>query len=437
MSIKGYPNFGKDDRLGQAFATVEPVRAKQDALSVIAHQFVYQVGTDAAEANSTVQSIVATAHAARRGDIVRFTSGDLAGYEFKVWSVSVNAIAPAEDLPAAPAATDAFEILRHRYPRLNGSGDISVSATLEPSALLFDKDGSDVSVHEDTAVPGNSRPLPIKIMDAGGVSLDLSAGGHAYVIDEEVRSTLTTIEGRIPSKGQKTMSGSVPVTMASDQGNLPISASSLPLPTGAATEADQDISNAFLDSIDSKITECNTGNVVVSSSALPTGASTSAKQDTGNTSLASIDGKITACNTGNVTVGSSALPTGAATAANQTTGNNSLSSIDSKVSRLSVVDLCDTPLVSGTSINGSAGAFYQAVATLAAAVKAIQCLDTTGVFMGVYTGAAASETLVAVIPPGADGAILDISIASGARVALRALEATGPSAGSFAINFLG
>lgn len=50
---------------------------------------------------------------------------------------------------------------------------------------------------------------------------------------------------------------------------------------------------------------------------LPSGASTSAKQDTGNTSLASIDGKITAVNTGAVVVSSSALPTGAATAAKQ------------------------------------------------------------------------------------------------------------------------
>lgn len=57
--------------------------------------------------------------------------------------------------------------------------------------------------------------------------------------------------------------------------------------------------------------------VNVTESALPTGAATEAKQDTGNTSLASIDGKITEVNTGAVVVSSSALPSGAATAAKQ------------------------------------------------------------------------------------------------------------------------
>lgn len=101
---------------------------------------------------------------------------------------------------------------------------------------------------------------------------------------------------------------------------LPISAASLPLPTGAATES-------TLSALNAKVTAVNTGAVVVSSSALPSGASTAAKQDTGNTSLSSIDGKITAVNTGAVVVASSALPSGAATAALQTTGNSSLSTI--------------------------------------------------------------------------------------------------------------
>lgn len=43
--------------------------------------------------------------------------------------------------------------------------------------------------------------------------------------------------GKIPALGQATKAGSLPVTLASDQGNVAISASSLPLPTGAATAA--------------------------------------------------------------------------------------------------------------------------------------------------------------------------------------------------------
>lgn len=58
----------------------------------------------------------------------------------------------------------------------------------------------------------------------------------------------------------------------------PVSASSLPLPTGAATSSAQGTGNTSLASIDGKITVVNTGAVVVSSSALPSGAATAAKQ---------------------------------------------------------------------------------------------------------------------------------------------------------------
>ena len=113
----------------------------------------------------------------------------------------------------------------------------------------------------------------------------------------------------------------LPVTVRSSGGTeitvFPVSAASLPLPSGAATAANQSTGNSSLSSIDGKIAACNTGAVVVSTSALPTGAATAANQSTGNSSLSSIDGKITACNTGAVVVSSSALPSGAATAAKQ------------------------------------------------------------------------------------------------------------------------
>ncbi len=136
----------------------------------------------------------------------------------------------------------------------------------------------------------------------------------------------------------------------------PVSAASLPLPTGAATSAAQTTGNTSLASIDGKIPALVTGRVPVDGSAvtqpvslasapLPTGASTSALQTTGNTSLASIDTKTPALVTGRVPVDGSAvtqpvsasalpLPTGAATSALQTTGNTSLGSIDTKTPAL-------------------------------------------------------------------------------------------------------
>jgi len=63
-------------------------------------------------------------------------------------------------------------------------------------------------------------------------------------------------------------------------------------------------------SVDSKITACNTGAVVVSSSVLPTGGAS-------ESSLSAINGKMTACDTGSVVVSSSALPSGASVSSKQ------------------------------------------------------------------------------------------------------------------------
>lgn len=87
----------------------------------------------------------------------------------------------------------------------------------------------------------------------------------------------------------------------------PVSAAALPLPAGASTSANQATGNASLASIDTKLTaplsvtgpltdtQLRASAVPVSAASLPlpSGASTSALQTTGNTSLASIDSKLT------------------------------------------------------------------------------------------------------------------------------------------------
>lgn len=105
---------------------------------------------------------------------------------------------------------------------------------------------------------------------------------------------------------------------------VPVSAASLPLPSGAATSAKQDTGNTSLASIDAKLTNP----LPVSGTVAVTGGATAANQATEIASLASIDSKITAVNTGAVVVSSSALPTGAATLAEQQTQTASLSVLD-------------------------------------------------------------------------------------------------------------
>ena len=113
--------------------------------------------------------------------------------------------------------------------------------------------------------------------------------------------------------------------------------------------------------------------------------------------------------------------------------------------RLDIVDLIDDlgdgagiVFAANDNIDDSAGTFLEIVASTAAVIKAIQVLDTTGGFIGLYTGAAASETLKLVIGPGSDQTI-DTSIAAGTRLSVRRMDsATEPlTSGFLAMNFLG
>jgi hypothetical protein len=155
-------------------------------------------------------------------------------------------------------------------------------------------------------------------------SLPLPSGGATAAKQDISNGYLLSIDGKLTSPLSVAQSGTW------DVNNI---LGTITLPTGAATSANQATANASLNSIDSKIP----ANLTVSSTRLlvdgsgvtqpisaaslplPSGAATAANQTTANASLSSIDGKIVAVNTGAVVVSSSALPSGAATSANQTT----------------------------------------------------------------------------------------------------------------------
>lgn len=147
-----------------------------------------------------------------------------------------------------------------------------------------------------------TNPLPVSgtvtanIGTTGGLALETTQVSGNTKLDT-IHSDLVTIEGKqdtgnaslasIDSKLTSPISVTGPLTDTQLRASpVPVSASSLPLPTGAATEA-------TLSSLNAKVTVVNTNSVTIVASALPSGASTSALQTTGNASLASIDSKLT------------------------------------------------------------------------------------------------------------------------------------------------
>lgn len=496
---KGWPSQEKPENVRQQFGTIEPVRFNQFALSVLAHLFVVQVGTDAAEAGSTTTVINATAHAAKRGDIIKFTSGALNGVEVKVVdhiendnSIPANSITLAETLSVAPSNGDTFTIFRHGFPVVNSAGAINVVSTGQP--VQFTKDSVLTDVVEDTVTPANNTPLPVKLtsvtgdinITAGDLNVQTSHAGASY--DSQRIGDGANLLGITASNEAKTLDATTHTKLDSLLAELqlkadltetqPVSAASLPLPTGASTLAEQQTQSTALSNLltelQLKADLTETQPVSAASLPLPTGAATEA-------TLSALNTKVTAVDTGNVTI-SAPLPAGTnnigdvdvlslpsipagtnnigdvdvlslpsipagtnnigdvdvLTLPSIPTGSNTIGKVD--VNTLSVVDLIDSTGIldtSSTNIPGSAGSPVTLVASLAAGVKKLQVLDTTGGFIGIYTGAAASEVLQFVVGPGSDQTI-EHTIAIGTRISAKRLDSTTAlSSGILAINFIG
>jgi len=146
-----------------------------------------------------------------------------------------------------------------------------------------------------------TTPLAVRLSDGTA----FYAGATEATV-ASIDSSATSIDGKTPSLGQALMTASVPVAIASDQSTLPISAASLPLPTGAATESSLVAMSAKLpatlgqkvsaqsmsvtiasDQSDIDVAQAGTWNItnITGTVSLPTGASTEA-------TLATLSGKV-------------------------------------------------------------------------------------------------------------------------------------------------
>lgn len=281
MSNKGYPSQDKNASSNAQHVTVEPVRRQQHGMSVVSHEAVRLVANDAVEASSTVRVINATAHLAQAGDVIWFTSGALDGVEVKVQEVDTNTITLVEDLVSAPAAAVTFEILRHKFFKVSPDGTILTT----PGPLQFVYDGVDTEVEEDTGTPANNRPLPVKLTGVTG-DINITAG--------DLNVQLSHVGANFDS----TRIGDGTNVLAVDGDNeIGVKVSSSALPSGAATSAAQATAQTTLDAISSaqataakqdlllaelqlKADLTDTQPVSAASLPLPTGAATAANQAT-------------------------------------------------------------------------------------------------------------------------------------------------------------
>ena len=221
---------------------------------------------------------------------------------------------------------------------VDGWGDTSVTTIPVPvnSGTPYENDGANAVLgYTVLAVKDGSdyynvdfdAPLPVGGYDIENISQTNTDIRDAVTLTAtratSILGQVTNISNNMVGAGQKDVTGAQAVALATDHPPVTITGTltSSVLPTGAATEATLALLNG-------KVTACDTGNVTVSSSALPTGAATEATllnifshvaQETSldyvATEVEDLNSKVTACDTGAVVVSTSALPTGAATEA--------------------------------------------------------------------------------------------------------------------------
>jgi hypothetical protein len=123
---------------------------------------------------------------------------------------------------------------QYRYPNQNAGSITILSEGATGAAVPADalqvggKDGS-----------GNLRALSVDssgILNVSASSLPLPTGAATAAKQDTGNTSLASIDTKTPSLGQALMAASSPVVIASNQSTLPVSAASLPLPSGAATE---------------------------------------------------------------------------------------------------------------------------------------------------------------------------------------------------------
>lgn len=334
---KGYSSTQKLDREEAQFGTMSQMGPLKRALDVRDTSTVTVKGTDAAEAGSTNSIIIATGHSVKPGDTIRITSGDLDGTEVGVLSVETDSITLSADIDSPIADGDTFEILRPVSLTLGADGTFTVSS----GPVQFVKDGVPTQVNEDTVVPGNNEPLPVKLTSTGG-DINITAGDlNVQLSDQGANADVTRIGDGTTQLGitltneAKVADASTHTKLDSIDGNIQ--------DIEARTDVDLSTraSEASLAALNGKVTTCNTDSVQITSSALPAGAATEA-------TLASLNTKVTAVDTGAVVVSSSALPLGAATQSTMVDILNDLSN-KADLSETQPVSLASNPLPANAS----------------------------------------------------------------------------------------
>lgn len=130
---------------------------------------------------------------------------------------------------------------------ISSTNPLPTSTTISGQPIHTIVDSGSVTVVQPTGTNLHA------VIDSGAISLPVGASTSA--LQTTGNSSLSSIDGKLNSLGQKVSGASVPVVIASDQTAVHtiVDSGVITLPVGASTAANQVIANASLSSIDGKL----------------------------------------------------------------------------------------------------------------------------------------------------------------------------------------
>ena len=346
--------------------------------------------------------------------------------------------------------------------------------TLNSGPAQYVRNGVNQSVAEDTVTPANSRPLPVKVLNASGATADFAT-----------EATLAGLSAKFGSLGQKAMTGSAPVVIASDQSAVPVSgpltdtqlrAAAVPV-SGPLTDSQLratavPVSGPLTDSqlratavpvsgpltdtqlraaavpVSGPLTDVQLRASAVPVSAaslpLPAGAATETTLAGLSAKFGTLGQKLMA-GSAPVVIASdqSAIPasqSGTWSVRNQDgVGNDITSSAVGALRALHVKPLGYTVVATArrdySTGSVTTGAWVELIPSLGSQAQDIEIFDSSGQTLEIGTGAAAAEARLFIVMPGGNGRI-PVRIASGTRISIRAVSGTA-NVGEICINLYG
>lgn len=259
------------------------------------------------------------------------------------------------------------------------------------------------------AMGGAERPLNVIVKNVVWAQLRDASGNEIGTATNPIYTTGTGSGGATPVSGDVNVLDPCKGTQTN---NIDVDVQSSALPAGAATAANQGTANTHLSnirtdtqSIDGKITACNTGAIVGTVTAnAGTNLNTSALALESGGVLDSIDGKITACNTGAIagTVTANA-GTNLNTSALALESGGVLDSIDSKITACDTDDVTISAMPDVFVQHGRRPVFYAKTGTGSVAIDTafmlIDLSNASGKWPHTNTGSIVLQGLAIEIDP--------------------------------------